>query len=1002
MKRWFNGSTTGSIAAATLLVIGLIAAGWNYVDLSQSRQHAAAQTEVIASAERVLSVLKDIETGGRGYLLVGDEAFLEPFHTAEQLLDARLNELGAALANVGAPVERERRFREIVTAKRNLVEELVSARQRQISNPELLRGRLLRSKEAMDEARAETARFETEAKSELARLERRVGKNTLLMTLLASLLASAAVIYFARLAFVRRKEGERTSALLEGVFENAPVGLGFLDRSLRVRSMNRALAKMSGRAPGADIGGEVWNVLPSLREQLEPDLQAVVQSGRHFSNVPVEAPSLSGMARKRHLLISLYPLRGGPRAGSDGVGLVVADDTIRKRAEIALQRSEERFRTLIESTVAIVWTTPASGAFEKPQPEWTLFTGQTFEQLKGQGWLDAVHPDDRASTKDTWTRALETGAVFKVEHRVRRKDGAWRHMLVRAVAIPDEDQSGIREWIGAHTDITGRKEMEIELASAKEAAEDSNRAKSQFIANMSHELRTPLSAVIGYSEMLQEELEDRGEAALLDDMRKIESNARHLLGLINDVLDLSKIEADRMEVFPEEFALADLMRDVGATVDALFAKKGNQFKLDLEQPAQPGNQPGGQAADALGNMFSDATKVRQCLINLLSNAAKFTENGSVVLSVSRTQADGRDWVTFKISDTGIGMAPEQLAKLFERFAQADASTTRRFGGTGLGLAITRAFSRMLGGDVDVDSAEGKGTTFTIRLPARYETGIDDEAAPDSATSRPADSLGGAALGGAPGEPVLIIDDHAATRDLLARFLQREGFSIRTASDGKAGLELAKLLRPRVVLLDVTMPRMDGWSVLRALKADPDLSAIPVIMVTILDEQTLAYSLGATDYLHKPVEWDRLKEIMDKFKGGSAAGGVLIIDDDADARKRLRSMMTKEGWSSQEAENGRTALDHVARQRPDLILLDLMMPELDGFGFLRELRLNAEWRDIPVVVLTAKDITEEDRRRLDGRVARVVQKGSLTMRDLSAEIRAIVKDTKEKTSAETVS
>ena len=469
-------------------------------------------------------------------------------------------------------------------------------------------------------------------------------------------------------------------------------------------------------------------------------------------------------------------------------------------------------------------------ASSEPQHEWSEFTGQSFEEIQDAGWLEAIHPDDREQTSEVWASAVETKSIYKVEHRIRRKDGEWRHMLVRAVPITDEADERIVEWIGTSTDITDRKEMEIELELARDAAEQANIAKSQFIANMSHELRTPLSAVIGYSEMLQEELEDRGDDELLEDMRKIESNARHLLGLINDVLDLSKIEAEKMDVYLEDFSVAEMVGDVASTVDTLFTKKDNAFELALV---------GGDAA--LGAMRSDITKIRQCLINLLSNASKFTERGTIRLEVTRAVRDGEDWLTFSVADTGIGMSQEQLANLFERFAQADASTTRKFGGSGLGLAITRSFCSMLGGSIVVTSAEGQGTTFTIELPAQ---------APQARETSSPDQLDD---GAPPNHGVLIVDDDAATRELLARFMQKEGLAVRTAEDGQAGLALARQMRPRVILLDVTMPRMDGWSVLRELKSDPALSSIPVVMVSIIDEQNLAFTLGASDYLLKPIE-----------------------------------------------------------------------------------------------------------------------------------------------------
>ena len=764
------------------------------------------------------------------------------------------------------------------------------------------------------------------------------------------------------------------TALLEGVLENAPVGLGFLDRDLNIRHMNQALESMSERGFGADIGAPIWVLLPSLHEELAPKLAAARDQGLVTTNVEVAVPTPSAPGGTRHFQMSFYPLRASGKkvvAQSDGVGLVVSDVTLARLSEARTRESEERFRSLTEATAAIVWTTTPKGEFRQVTSEWTRFTGQAPNEAAGFGFLDAIHPEDRERTEDAWKDAVATKTLYETEHRLRRNDGVWRIMEARGVPILEED-GRVREWVGAHADINARKEAELQLEAAKEAAEEANRAKSQFLANMSHELRTPLSAVIGYSEMLQEELEDLGEESLLSDMRKIESNARHLLGLINDVLDLSKIEAERMEIFAEDFDVAAVVRDVAATVETLIAKKGNTLSL--------------QVAQDLGSAHTDVTKLRQSLINLLSNAAKFTEAGQITLSAGCEQQDGAAWLTFSVTDTGIGMSPEQQAKLFQRFSQADKSTTRRFGGTGLGLAITRAFTHMLGGEITVVSAEGQGTTFTIQIPARFEerlaADLVEQAEHDipSVVDEPASTAA---------SHVLVIDDDAATRDLLARFLQRDGFQVVTAPDGRAGLEQARVLRPRVILLDVTMPRMDGWSVLRALRADSELGATPVIMVTVLDEQNLAFSLGATDYLQKPVEWGQLKEAMERFRPTLHEGPVLVVDDDSDVRERMTTLLTREGWRAVSAENGRAGLDAVAARKPGLILLDLMMPEMDGFAFLRALRTKPEWRDIPVVVLTAKDITADDRRRLGGQADRVLQKSQLSLSDLAATLRSLM-------------
>ncbi|MEO8715711.1 MAG: PAS domain S-box protein, partial [Acetobacteraceae bacterium] len=505
------------------------------------------------------------------------------------------------------------------------------------------------------------------------------------------------------------------------------------------------------------------------------------------------------------------------------------DVTDQLAADERLRGSEERFRTLMDASADIIWNTPPSGEFDWPQPRWSAFTGQAFEALRGRGWMEAIHPDDRAATREAWERALTGRGRYEVEHRMRRHDGEWRNMT--GLGAPILDAGGaIREWIGIHTDVTDQRRAAAELEAARDEAEAANRAKSKFIANMSHELRTPLSAVIGYTEMLEEEIEELGQQHLLADLNKITANARHLLSLINDVLDLSKVEAGRMTVSAERFDVAEMMREVADTAGPLAAKKENRLILDL--------------ADGLGQARTDQVRVKQGLLNLLSNAAKFTENGTVTLRVRREVRDGRDWLVFAVEDSGIGMTEEQLAKLFQRFSQADESTTRQFGGTGLGLAITRAFCRLMGGDVRVESQAGHGSTFTIEIPTILEPRAGEATAEE------------AVAGAEAGEYVLVIDDDPSARELLTRFLEREGFRARTAADGRTGLALVRALRPRVVLLDVEMPSLDGWSVLHAIRSDPELSHTPVVMVSVVNEQSLGYALGATDFLVKPIEWDR--------------------------------------------------------------------------------------------------------------------------------------------------
>jgi signal transduction histidine kinase/DNA-binding response OmpR family regulator/transcriptional regulator with GAF, ATPase, and Fis domain len=517
-------------------------------------------------------------------------------------------------------------------------------------------------------------------------------------------------------------------------------------------------------------------------------------------------------------------------------------------------------------------------------------------------------------------------------------------------------------------DITELKRREAQLAELVDKLEVASQHKSQFVAHMSHELRTPLNAIIGYSEMLQEEAEDIGQEGFLPDLKNIHAAGKHLLGLINDILDLSKIEAGKMELFLESFEIPGLVRDVVATIQPLVEKNGNTLQVDC--------------SESLGTMHADLTKVRQALFNLLSNACKFTKQGTITLEVTQAARNGNPSICFRVRDTGIGMTPEQMGKLFQAFSQADASTTREFGGTGLGLAISRKFCQMMGGDISVESVYGEGSTFTIQLPAEV-TGEKAAEVPElqkpPARAVPTDA-----------PTVLVIDDDPTVRDLMQRMLSKEGLHVVSAADGKEGLRLAKELRPDAITLDVLMPGMDGWAVLTALKADSALSAIPVIMVTIADEKQVGYALGVKEYLTKPVDWKRLTAILQTYKRTDGSCRVLIVEDDTNTRKMMRTRLEKQGWPVSEAENGRIALERMAEKLPGLILLDLMMPEMDGFQFVDQLRKNQRWRDIPVIIVTAKDLTELDRQRLNGYVEGVLQKGDYNSEQLLHEVCSMVR------------
>ncbi|MCH7573814.1 MAG: PAS domain S-box protein [Candidatus Marinimicrobia bacterium] len=524
------------------------------------------------------------------------------------------------------------------------------------------------------------------------------------------------------------------------------------------------------------------------------------------------------------------------------------------------------------------------------------------------------------------------------------------------------------------TDITQSKQYEEALVTAREKAERADRAKSTFLANMSHELRTPLNAIIGYSEMLEEDAREQGLDDMASDLQKIHGSGKNLVALINDILDISKIEAGRMDLFLDNFEPVDLIHEVESTILPLAEKNGNTFSIY-------------QITD-LGNAHGDQTKVSQVLYNLLSNACKFTKDGQITLTAERVLLDGIYFFRFVVSDTGIGIRPEDLGKLFRSFFQADETTTRNYGGTGLGLVLSKQFCEMMGGRISVQSQPGEGSVFTVEIPVDLRiTGTR----PSQFTSREVEAT-------IPAEPVgdvqqynvLVIDDDPVARELLSRDIASIGIGVITASDGETGLRLAREYQPVAITLDVIMPGMNGWEVLAQLKADPELEHIPVIMTTIFENKKIGFSLGASEYLIKPIDRQHLQSIMERYKPENEKRSVLIVDDDEDLWAFYKSTLALAGWDAYLAENGLRALEMLEQTIPDVVILDLMMPEMDGFEVAAKLRNREEWRSIPVIVLTGKDLTQEERNELNGGIEAFLAKGDEGIADT---LRSVIERTR---------
>ena len=518
-------------------------------------------------------------------------------------------------------------------------------------------------------------------------------------------------------------------------------------------------------------------------------------------------------------------------------------------------------------------------------------------------------------------------------------------------------------FLASFVDTSERHENE-QLKTAKTAADASNKAKSQFLAHMSHELRTPLNAIIGYSELLHEEFEEQGHNEHLPDLVKITDSGKHLLKLINDILDLSKIEAGKMSLHVEVFEVEAIVEQVQSTIQPLLLQNDNQLEIKTD--------------DALGTMRSDQTKLRQNLFNLLSNAAKFTESGTITLSVKRFVSVGKDVIEFAVTDTGIGMSAEQVDLLFEAFSQADSSISRDYGGTGLGLAITKHFSEMLGGSIQVSSKQGTGSTFTMTLPASLST--------DGSVSVPSLPVKSNSA-----KTVLIIDDDKAVHDSLSLAFEAEGYRAISAYTGQQGLRYAREHSPDVITLDIVLPDFDGWSVLKSLKSEPDLRQIPVILISMLGDQELGQALGAVDYITKPFDQSMVIDKVKTLRAMTQQSDVLIVDDDPASRSLLRRTLTNAGLIAREAATGLEAIEQIKLEAPAVVLLDMMMPEMDGFEFMERLQREPAWQDIQVIIVSAKDLSQSDVHWLNKRAMKILQKGTYNRAQLVESVKTILND-----------
>ena len=504
-----------------------------------------------------------------------------------------------------------------------------------------------------------------------------------------------------------------------------------------------------------------------------------------------------------------------------------------------------------------------------------------------------------------------------------------------------------------------------EMETARDEARDASDQKTKFFANMSHELRTPLNAILGYGEMLYEDCEDLGYDDLLPDLKKITSSGSHLLSLINNILDLSKIEAGKMELFITSFEIENMVETIKNISEPLAAKNDNGFVVNFD--------------GAMGSMSQDETKLRQCLTNFLSNGFKFTKNGTVTLDVRARSVEGVEFIDFAVIDTGAGMSAEGVAKVFEEYTQAERSTSANHGGTGLGLPISKKFAEMMGGEVVLTSEEGVGSVFTLSVPRECPEYNEDDVDSNVINLDSDDNL------------VVLVDDDVAMHDLIKRTISKLNLTLIGATNSEKGMELIREVKPKLILLDVLMPGRDGWSLLKECKTDQELKDIPVIMISQLNQSNLAASLGANDYLTKPIDRSHFVNTVQRLLGtGAKNQKVLVIDDDKDVRELLSRLLKDAGYRPIDARDGKEGLERT-KDEPALIILDLEMPRMDGFEFLDNyIKDVPEEKRAPVLVFSGKDLTDVQEDLLKERVVGLVKKDDVSMDNLSKMIQSIVK------------
>lgn len=768
------------------------------------------------------------------------------------------------------------------------------------------------------------------------------------------------------------KEGR---SQLQGFLDNANDLIQSVGPAGRILYVNSAWKRVLGYTDDQLDNMKVYEAVhPGQREIFQEEVDRILAGGeaRRFQ---VEYLASDGRLVILSGSLAAQIVRGRAVACQG----IFRDVTEQRLAERQLADAQANVSALVESTGDSIWSVDREHRLITFNSAFAL----AMEAQSGKEPVQQQLPTETFPLHDVeWYEQVYHRALSGDRHVAVRSDtveGQLRYFELYANPIQGEE--GITGAVLFGKDVTPRVRAEEALRVAKEDAEAANKAKSDFLASMSHELRTPLNSVIGFTNILMKNPEGHLTDKEIGFLQRVLANGKHLLELINEVLDLAKVESGRMDLIIEEIDLAHLITETVAQLEGQARVKEGDLELIADVPESP------------DLVETDSSKLKQVIINLVGNALKFTHEGSVTVRLEMAD-DGKTPTAISVTDTGIGIPEDRLGAIFEAFQQAEAGTSRKYGGTGLGLALSRSICQLMGYDLIVSSEEGKGSVFSIVMGKRAKRPVrpvdePDEVEEPKARTPAKDRESGGVVGdiqadespakAAPASrmrdfKVLVVDDQKDSRVLMAHYLEDFGCEVIMANDGESGIAAAREHRPDLITLDLMMPGMNGWEALKHLKADPELRRIPVVVVSIVAGEGRGRLLGAVDLVTKPFEREDLLRVLWRNLVRKRGGRILVVDDEADVRKMLTEILTAAGLEVATAENGQEALAAIRTEAPDAVLLDLLMPVMDGMTFLEKLRANPLHRGLPVIVLTAKDLSRDEQKELTEMASAIVHKG----------------------------